>query len=95
MIRLSEVLWNDLHDLSVSVDLPWLLQGDFNPVLSNTDRMVGNPIDEVVVSDFQDWLINIDLQEIKTSRPTFIWSNNKAGVDRIYRKLAYNFGSDC
>lgn len=92
---LRKILWNDLHMLSISINIPWLLQGDFNAVMSNFDRMGGNPIDEQAASDFQEWLLKADLQEMRISGPRYTWSNMQAGSKRIYRKLDWCFVNEC
>lgn len=46
-------LWSDLLDLSCGIDVPWLVQGDFNAIMSDLDRVGGNPVNEVAAEDLK------------------------------------------
>lgn len=76
-----KLLWQDLRRLGRNVDAPWLIQGDFNAVLSNGDKIGGIPINIEATNDFQECLLNLDLQEaVPMIGPRFTQTNFQEGV---------------
>ena len=39
--RNRKLLWNDLHQISKNVNMPWLVVGDFNEVLCQSEKWGG------------------------------------------------------
>lgn len=54
---------------------PWLLQGDFNAILSNADRVGGILVNHEVADEFQECLLSLDLLEMQCNGPKFTWTN--------------------
>ncbi|KAI0503980.1 hypothetical protein KFK09_014927 [Dendrobium nobile] len=71
-----------------SGNLPLVIGGDFNCVISQAEKRGGK---RFVVSqgskDFINFLIQNYLHEFKTMGPKFTWCNNKRGNARILEKL--------
>lgn len=44
---------------------PWLIQGDFNAILSNVDRVGGILVNHEVAEEFQDCLLSLGLLEMQ------------------------------
>ncbi|XP_060200704.1 uncharacterized protein LOC132628968 [Lycium barbarum] len=57
-------LWEYLAEYGSSCQLPWMISGDFNFVLSMEDRLGGNPVAWAEVVDFQNWVDECGLIEL-------------------------------
>lgn len=86
-------LWRELTRIGNQLAEPWLIQGDFNAVCSNEDRIGGNPINEVAADEFQSWILNLELVEVPYSGPKFTWTNYQEGNKIIFRKLDWCFAN--
>nr|XP_009591529.1 uncharacterized protein LOC104088537 [Nicotiana tomentosiformis] len=54
---------------------PWLIMGDYNAIRLGEDRPIGNPVHELEVKDFNEFIESIGLTEMKTSGRSFTWTN--------------------
>lgn len=70
-LHIRRNLWRDLMRLGKGLSKPWLIQGDFNAVSSNEDRLGGNPVNSEAASDFQDWILGLDLVEVQRNGAKF------------------------
>lgn len=68
------------------IGLPWLISGDFNAVLYPEDRIKGNHVSTYETSDFQQFLVDVELTEIQSKGHFYSWSNNTV-CSRIDRGL--------
>ncbi|XP_026405153.1 uncharacterized protein LOC113300150 [Papaver somniferum] len=75
-------LWLELEQVN-SMDLPWLLIGDFNTVLSVDEKNGGRTPLRVAMQDFHEALNVCNLIRAPSSGLQFTWSNNRAGSNRI------------
>ncbi|XP_020681916.1 uncharacterized protein LOC110099172 [Dendrobium catenatum] len=82
-----KLLWDNLERLC-SNDLPLVIGGDFNCVLSQEEKRGGKKFSLTQGSkDFNSFMINNDLHEVRSMGPKFTWCNNKSGSARILEKL--------
>ncbi|XP_020706100.1 uncharacterized protein LOC110116742 [Dendrobium catenatum] len=82
-----KVLWEGLEK-HCSADLPLVIGSDFNCILSQDEKRGGRKFIMTQGSkNFQQFLINNDLHEVKAVGPKFTWCNNKSGSARILEKL--------
>ncbi|KAI0492136.1 hypothetical protein KFK09_026402 [Dendrobium nobile] len=82
-----KLLWDSLEK-HCSVDLPLVIGGDFNCILSQDEKRGGRKFNMSQGSkDFQQFFINNDLHEVKALGQRFTWCNNKSGSARIFEKL--------
>lgn len=65
-IQDKKCLWAQLRTLLVN-QLPWLVAGDFNSVLSSHDRVNGSVVTIYESQDFEMLLEDMELTEIKTT----------------------------
>nr|XP_016503466.1 PREDICTED: uncharacterized protein LOC107821553 [Nicotiana tabacum] len=49
--------------------------GDFNTILTSENRINGNPVQEIEIRDFKNFLMDAGLDELKTVGRQYIWSN--------------------
>lgn len=91
-LDLRKKLWDDILALSNSVVGPWCLAGDFNNVLSTTDRTGGH---EVVVHEYQDlvhMMTSVGLFACSTTGDYYTWSN-KHRQGMIYSRIDLVLGN--
>ncbi|XP_058746230.1 uncharacterized protein LOC131619107 [Vicia villosa] len=70
-------LWQDLIRISVHIQGPWMVVGDFNNILKVDDRIGGNDVHLAEYIDMEDMLANSNLSEHETIRAWFTWSNKQ------------------
>ncbi|XP_070049132.1 uncharacterized protein [Nicotiana tomentosiformis] len=68
-------LWGELTRLHSIQQGPWLIMGDYNAIRLGEDRPIGNPVHELEVKDFNEFIESIGLTEMKTSGRSFTWTN--------------------
>lgn len=54
--RERKILWDNLNLMSTLHQLPWLLLGDFNEILSTKDKLGGRPINRYRAIKFKECL---------------------------------------
>lgn len=61
-------LWASLTGIAASVsNAPWLIIGDFNAVLNTQDRIGGAAVSRYETQDFEDFIANTDVSELRSS----------------------------
>lgn len=82
--------WNLLKILAGMSSLPWLVEEDFNEIISLTEKSGGNIRQEVSMNDFQDTLDDCDLRDLEFSGPFFTWSNRCDTPQTVQERLDHN-----
>lgn len=85
-VQKKEMLWQNLMQLTLQNQLPWIISGDFNSVLSSDDRM-GSPVTQQEVQGFQNVIDYLQLTPIKGVGWHFTWCNKQGGNKRVYSKI--------
>lgn len=92
-IEQRKQLWSFLSQQIQNTNLPVLVGGDFNVVLSIEDRYQGNVVQMVEIEDFQQCLNDCRLQELRAVGPQYTWDNNQGGantnIDRCFATLGW------
>jgi hypothetical protein len=78
-------LINDLSCTNVCSD--WLLFGDFNLVLTNEEKLGGNPLDPILTFSFRNTMNHCDLQDLGYNGNIFTWTNKHQGDSQIQCRL--------
>lgn len=65
----------------------WLTIGDFDLVLSQDEKMGGNPVNQKLVTLFRDTLQRNNLADIGFEGDQFTWNNNQNGSNDIKARL--------
>lgn len=78
-------LWQELQTIATQMSGPRVMMGDFNPILSIEDRLYGNPVQEVEVIDFKEFLQQSGMMELKSVGRYYTWTNHQihSKIDRI------------
>ena len=61
-------LWNSPQILSSNIIESWMVLGDFNAVISNSDRIGGVRMDDQAADEFKSWVNDANLFELKKNR---------------------------
>ncbi|XP_019242537.1 PREDICTED: uncharacterized protein LOC109222666, partial [Nicotiana attenuata] len=85
-------LWNDVQQLGGQVQMPWLISGDFNNVLTIDDRL-GKPVTMNEVQEFKECMDNMQMTPLRTKGCFFTWCNKQSADDRVYSKIDWAFGN--
>ncbi|XP_009765971.2 uncharacterized protein [Nicotiana sylvestris] len=79
-------LWRDLVNINNRQQIPWLIMGDYNAIKSRKDRPIGNHVQDVEVRDFNRFINDTGLVEMRTKGRNFTWTNGHT-YSRIDRAL--------
>ncbi|XP_026450801.1 uncharacterized protein LOC113350913 [Papaver somniferum] len=79
-------LWQELELMS-TYNLPWLVIGDFNMILSVDEKKGGRSPIKTSMLEFNHCLQSCGLINAPKSGLSFSWCNNRAGVKRILCNL--------
>ncbi|KAL2498245.1 Uncharacterized protein Adt_23795 [Abeliophyllum distichum] len=87
-------LWMGLHQISLVVDGPWMVGGDFNVIAHNGERTGHNTRDRGT-SDFADMMMDCGLTDAGYSGNQYTWTNGRVWkrLDRVLINSAV--GSSC
>ncbi|XP_055814140.1 uncharacterized protein LOC129883523 [Solanum dulcamara] len=74
-------LWDSIEDLSTSVDIPWMIRGDFNAITSEDEKFGGLPVTINEIQDFRGCIQNCGISDLGFSGSKFTWWNGQNGDD--------------
>ena len=83
------LLWERIQRIGVSRNGPWLLVGDFNEILNNTEKDGGVVRDESTFQDFRNLYVACDLRDLRSTGDKFSWVGKrkthviKSCLDRV------------
>ncbi|XP_042972834.1 uncharacterized protein LOC122304641 [Carya illinoinensis] len=86
MNDVNRVLWDELARESNSND-PWLVTRDFNIIANDGERRGGRPGSVVAMEEFNSWIHNCGLMELKYLGKSYSWCNGHAGNSRSWARL--------
>ena len=73
--------------------LPWLCLGDFNEILSNTEKLGGAIRSQQQMDSFRKVVDYCAFQELSYCGSDFTWCNMQGGDNRIYLRLDRAFAN--
>lgn len=80
-------VWNELSHLKPANDVPWMLMGDFNCILSLQEKSGGIQRTTKYMTQFMDFLNAMSLMSLPFTGNSFTWCNNQQHDCRIYERL--------
>ncbi|GFZ21539.1 hypothetical protein Acr_29g0007010 [Actinidia rufa] len=69
-------LWDNLRRFSSSIEMPWMLLGDFNNVLSNDEKANGLLVTSYETRDFRNCCYDTGISDLRSLGVFLTWSNN-------------------
>lgn len=85
-IKERHELWTFLKTIAQTVDLPWIVGGDFNQVLSVKEKLSKNSHTPGPI-EFSDTLNTCGLIELHSTGNFFTWCNGRQNEDAVWEKL--------
>lgn len=79
--------WDLLQQLAAHNDLPWVVGGDYNEVLSNNEKEGGNSRNDNLNEMFKLALVDCGLSDLGYVGENFTWTNNRAAPDTVRCRL--------
>ncbi|GAU43787.1 hypothetical protein TSUD_378120 [Trifolium subterraneum] len=80
--------WQKLRNLADTINIPWLMIGDFNEIAKLDEKKGGAPTDIRKCHNFNNWINECKLIEVTTVGTRFTWRGPKwNGRDRVFKKL--------
>ncbi|WMV54733.1 hypothetical protein MTR67_048118 [Solanum verrucosum] len=76
------VLWADLKGIADQMLDSWLIMGDFNTILHIEDRSNGAPVKEAEIRDFNKFLVETGMMEMKAVGRDYTWTN-----EHVYSRI--------
>ncbi|KAL0347999.1 UNVERIFIED_CONTAM: hypothetical protein Sangu_1027700 [Sesamum angustifolium] len=81
------VSWDLLSNLKRQSRRPWLVAGDFNDILYNSEKQGGHPRPIWKMRRFREALSAVDLYDLGYEGDQFTWCNHHLEPDTIYERL--------
>ncbi|KAG7572529.1 hypothetical protein ISN44_As09g008890 [Arabidopsis suecica] len=75
--HLRQEVWNSLIDIGVSRDDPWLVLGDLNEILNNTEKLGGPARAESSFFPFRNMINDCRLREVPSIGNKFSWAGDR------------------
>lgn len=80
-------LWSFLQQVSLTVDKPWLICGDFNASFNLEERLSNGDYIHHDNTELTELFSNCELQDLKATGSFYTWCNMRKGSQRQYCKL--------
>jgi len=81
------MLWNNLATVANSHNLPWIIAGDFNELLSSDDKLGGRPISLYRANIFKECLDACNMADLDFQGPRYTWTNKNDLCSLIQERL--------
>ena len=75
-------MWDSLKKVSDHHNLLWILIGDFNDVLEESEKFGGNSLSVRKVREYRECMDHCNMLDLGFSRPKYTWTN-KRGIGNL------------
>ncbi|TYJ17202.1 hypothetical protein E1A91_A09G035900v1 [Gossypium mustelinum] len=82
--------WNMLRRVSDKVTEGWIVGGDFNAILNDSEKEGGRCKPKILIEDFGNFLEELKLTDVKPCNRWFTWTYNREG-DRLVKERLDRF----
>ncbi|XP_059302334.1 uncharacterized protein LOC132054308 [Lycium ferocissimum] len=82
-----EQLWEAMVELANQQDLPWIIEGDFNVIVSDEEKQGGLPVSSNETLDFSTCIQSYGLIDVGFLGSKFTWWNGMTEEDCIFKRL--------
>lgn len=91
---LRNQFWQELSNISISPNTPWLVAGDFNEILSQEEKHGGRPFNPSKAIYLQNFIQQQQLFDLVFSGSKYTWSNKRDGrTDLIFERIDKAFAN--
>ncbi|XP_059285183.1 uncharacterized protein LOC132038547 [Lycium ferocissimum] len=80
-------LWESLEDLSININEPWMIGGDFNVITSEKEKYGGLPVTINEIQDFRAFIQSCGIEDLGFNGSKFTWWNWQSNKDCIFKRL--------
>ncbi|XP_009606568.1 uncharacterized protein [Nicotiana tomentosiformis] len=80
-------LWDNLYYLASDMELPWMVGGDFNVILSEEEKIGGQPVYPPEYEDFAFCVNSCGLFDTGYKGSLFTWWNGRSNSECIFKRL--------
>ncbi|XP_060194965.1 uncharacterized protein LOC132624161 [Lycium barbarum] len=80
-------LWDNLCNLADQIEVPWFVGGNFNVIMNEYEKIGGLLVYPDEYEDFAFCVNSCKLFEVAFKMSLFIWWNDRAGRDCIFKRL--------
>ena len=91
--RERRILWDNLIQVTTLHNLPWLVLGDLNEILSSENKLGGRPINIHRAMVFQQCLNSCNLLDLGFQGPKFTWVNERDFLALIQERIDHCFAN--
>ncbi|GKV05206.1 hypothetical protein SLEP1_g17240 [Rubroshorea leprosula] len=85
--EIRTILWQELRYLSTMISCPWVLIGDFNDVINQSEKFGGGIVCQSRVRSYLDCMNDCHMQDIGYIGPKFTWLNMRNNHQLIRERL--------
>ena len=86
-IEERKILWNNLKIVSQLHNLPWLMLGDFNEVLSRDEKFGGKDVNLNKALEFKECLDECNMLDLGFAGLKYTWANSRPITDLILERI--------
>ncbi|KAG8497278.1 hypothetical protein CXB51_008563 [Gossypium anomalum] len=79
--------WDMLKRVGSSVKEKWIIGGNFNAILDNSEKEGGRRKPQALMDDFRAVVDELSLVDLKTDNGWFTWVNNREGTAMVKERL--------
>lgn len=80
-------LWAAIKRLAITMTEPWVIGGDFNSMLTLSDKQGGQMVLPSDIQDFKECVTHCQLQDMLSKGAFFTWNNRQEKERRVYSKI--------
>ncbi|TYH10965.1 hypothetical protein ES288_A07G220800v1 [Gossypium darwinii] len=84
---LRQQAWDMLRKVQSRVNEAWIVGGDFNAILNNSEKEGGRRKLKTHLDEFSDFMEELNLTDVKTCNGWFTWTNNRDGTRLVKERL--------
>ncbi|KAH0638863.1 hypothetical protein KY285_035449 [Solanum tuberosum] len=87
-------LWDTLEDATMNTAIPWMVGGDFNTIVDESEKLGGLPVTQNEISDFAQCICACALTELNFTGSCYTWWNGRIEEASIFKRLDRVFGNN-
>lgn len=80
-------LWEELEDIADHTQIPWIIGGDCNVILTEEEKQGGSSFTNAESVEFTNCIAKCALLELKFTGSTYTWWNGRIEEECIFKRL--------